>query len=254
MQIDGIVLAGGVPEPQSDLYALTRGRPKALLPMGDRTMLERVVSALQDAPELRDLIVVGLEGHGELHFSRPVRFVPDQGGLIANVLAGVASLRMQRPDAQFALLSSADIPLLSGAIVSDFIARCLPLEKGIYYNFVAKADMERRFPGSNRTFTKLKGAQIAGGDMVLVDLRVADENRALWEALTNARKEAWKLARVIGVPFLLKFLLRRIGLPEIEAKAAQIIGHPVQIVLNPHAELGMDADKPEQVRRLQEEF
>jgi hypothetical protein len=72
--------------------------------------------------------------------------------------------------------------------------------------------------------------------MVLIDLRVADENRALWEALTNARKEAWRLARVIGVPFLLKFLLRRMGLPEIEAKAAQITGYPVQIILNPHAE------------------
>jgi hypothetical protein len=75
---------------------------------------------------------------------------PIRAGLVANVLAGVASLRRQRPEVRFALLSSADIPLLTGAIVSDFIRRCLPLEKGIYYNFVpAKADMERRFPGSN---------------------------------------------------------------------------------------------------------
>ena len=47
-----------------------------------------------------------------------------------------------------------------------------------------------------------------------------------------------------------KFIFRRIGTAEIEKKAAEILGLPVEVVLSPYAEIGMDADKPHQVDML----
>ena len=47
--MDCIVVAGGIPGPDDPLYEYTQGKPKALLDMEGRTMLERVMDALQSA-------------------------------------------------------------------------------------------------------------------------------------------------------------------------------------------------------------
>ena len=54
----------------------------------------------------------------------------------------------------------------------------------------------------------------------------------------------------MGIGFLLKFLLRQVSIQEIEAKVAEAVRMPVRVVLNEHAEIAMDADKPEQVALL----
>lgn len=147
------------------------------------------------------------------------------------------------------LICSADIPTITPQIVDEFIALCAPFDKGMVYNFVDKPTLEARFPHSNRTYVKLKDALIAGGDMTLIQADLSDTNRDIWEALTNARKHAWQLARVIGFPFMLE-LLRRLSFADIEDAAFRITGRPCQIMLNPHAEIAMDADEPKQVQLL----
>ena len=51
-----------------------------------------------------------------------------------------------------------------------------------------------------------------------------------------------------------RLLLRQLSISEMEKEATRILGGHVKIVLCPHAELGMDADKPAQVELLQKEF
>ncbi|MCA9930404.1 MAG: nucleotidyltransferase family protein [Anaerolineales bacterium] len=252
--MDCVITAGGLPTPEDPLYAYTKGSSKALLDMGGRTMLERVVDALQASKHVGEIVVVGLGSNMGMTFQRPVHHVPDQGSLIGNVIAGIRFLQKQNPETKLVMLSSADIPAITPAIVNAFIESCRPHDRAIYYNFVDKPTMDGRFPGSNRTFVKLKGTEIAGGDMLLVDAALADSHTDLWQALTEGRKHAWKLARVVGLGFLIKFLFHRVGLADIEATAERIIGKPVQVVLSPFAELAMDADKPHQVDLLQREF
>lgn len=86
----------------------------------------------------------------------------------------------------------------------------------------------------------------------MADPTVTDSNRELWTALTEARKHAWKLARIVGLPILLKLLFRQLAIRDIEKKATSILGQPTQIVLTPHAELAMDVDKPAQVEMLRQ--
>ena len=159
-------------------------------------------------------------------------------------------MRELHPETNLVLLCSADIPTLTPQIVDDFIASCAPYDKGMVYNFVDKATLEARFPGSKRTYVKLKDGLIAGGDMTLIQADLADTNQDMWEALTNARKHAWQLARVVGFRFLFKFLLRQLSFADIEQAALRITGRPCSVLLNPNAEIAMDADKPEQVELL----
>lgn len=248
--MDCIVVAGGAPAPDDPLYSYTQGEPKALLDMNGRTMLERVVDALQDARDVDDVIVVGLGDDRGMTFRRPVYHLPDHGGLISNGVAGLEWLRRHKPETELVMLSTADVPTITGPIIDAFIDACRPLDRALYYNFVTQETMEARFPHSNRTFVKLAGANVAGGDVLIFHADLAESHRELWEALTQARKHAWRLARVVGLRFLFRFLTRRVDFAELETTAARIIEQPAQVIVNPHAEIAMDADKPHQVDLL----
>lgn len=251
-----LILAGGHVRPEDPLYPYTQGKPKALIDMGGQTMLQRVVAALQASRQVEDVLVVGIapEQAGDLQFARPVEFLPDQGGMVANMLAGCDWFQANRPGAEMILGCSADIPAITPAIVDAFVEKCRPWDRAIYYNFVDRETLEARYPNSHRTYSKLNGMEVAGGDMVIAGVDVVRRNRELIESLTGARKQPWRIARIVGVGFLLKFLFRRVTFADIEATAGRIIGAPVKVVLGGPAELAMDADKPYQVDILRAEF
>lgn len=252
--MDCVIMAGGTPTPDDPMYTYTQGRPKALIDMNGRTMLERVVDALQASCSIEDIVVVGLGSDMGMEFQRPVHHLPDQNNLVANALAGINWLRQQKPDTEILFLCSADIPTLTGKIVDQFVELCRPFDKAIYYTFATQATIEARFPHSRRTFVKLKGLNVAGGDVAIIHADLADSHHELWQAMTNARKHAWRLARIVGLRLLLKFLFRQVSIADIEAAAQRLINRPAKVILSPYAELAMDADKPSQVELLREDL
>ncbi len=251
-----IIIAGGVVGPDNPLYPYTQGQPKALIDMGGRTMLERVVAAVQSSAYIEDVVVVGImpEMAAGLQFARPVEFLPDQNGMVANMITGLEWLARRHPDAQVVLGCSADIPTITGQVVDEFIDACRPWDKGIYYNFVTRTRLEERFPNSRRTYSRYGGIEAAGGDMVVAHIEVGLRNKSLLESLTAARKKPWRVAAVVGPRLLLKFLFHRVTFNDIEATAERLLGSPIKIVLDGPPELAMDADKPFQVDMLRAEF
>ena len=250
-----LIIAGGQIRPEDPLFAYSQGRPKALIDMGGRTMLERVVDALQSTRHVEDILVVGLDpvAAGQ-RFARPIEALPDQGSMVGNMLAGCDWFLRHRPEARVILGCSADIPAITPAMVDAFVEACRPWDCAAYYNFVSRETLEGRFPNSHRTYSRLNGLEVAGGDMVIVQPSVAERNRDLIEMLTATRKQPWRTARIVGLGFLLKFLLRRVTFADVEATAGRILGAPVRIVLGSPAEMAMDADKPYQVDILRAEF
>lgn len=256
--MDCIVLAGGRPAPDDPLYVYTQGQLKAMLDIGGRTILERVLDALQSSEYIDRILVIGLEpGSAEangLRVRRPVSFLADQGGLVSNALAGIRWMKTENPTATPLVLCSSDIPCLTGEIVNGFVDLCRPFNYAVYYPVVTQATMEARYPGSKRTYVPLKPHRVAGGDVFIVDPALADQNRELWEALVSGRKHAWMLARTVGLGTLLKFLLRRLSIGDIEKIGLRLLGKPIQVVFSPYAELGMDIDKPNQLELLKEDL
>jgi molybdopterin-guanine dinucleotide biosynthesis protein A len=253
-----LVLAGGSAKPEDPLYAYTHGSPKALIDMGGRSMLERVVGALQSSRHVEEIVIVGVEESAAaargVHFDRPTHWLPDQGGMVPNLLAGTDYVLARWPKTGPLLSCSADIPTITGSIIDDFIERCSPWDKLVYYNFVTRDVIEKRFPHSHRTYSRLNGLEVAGGDTVIFQAPRAAEHRELMISLTNARKHPTRIAAIVGLPVLVKFLFRRLMFADVEALAARLLGGPVQVVLNDHAEIAMDADKPFQVDQLRAEF
>ena len=251
--MDVIIAAGGIPQPEDPMYPYTQGKPKALIDMNGRTSLERVVDALQDSKNVEDIVIVGLGDDMGQTFKRPVHHVPDQGSLVKNGIGGARFLMELKPEATHFLACTADIPLITGEMIDAFIEMCEPVDKGIYYIMVTKEALDARFPNSTRTYVKLKDLLIAGGDISIMSTELAKQDEIL-DMVANGRKHAWKLARIAGLKVLIKFIFRRLTLPEIEATAERVVGVPAKIVLNPPAELAMDADKPDQVELVRAEL
>ncbi len=249
-----VITAGGLAPPDDPMYALTQGKPKALLDMNGRTMLERVADALQASQSVADIVVVGLGSDMNMTFARPVIHLPDQGSLAGNVLAGCQWLHQQYPSEVAFISCTGDIPTITPQIVDEFVASCRPFDHAIYYNMITREVMEARFPHSARTFTKLKGQEIAGGDLNMARFDAILDNVELLQALTNARKHAWKIAKVVGIRLIVKLLLHQLSMADVEDEAQRIMGQPIKIFLSPHAELGMDGDKPNQIELLRKEF
>lgn len=252
--MDALIVAGGHPGPDDKLYAITQGDPKALIPMGSRTMLERVVDALQSTPQVGQIVVVGIGHDHGMTFKRPVHHLPDQGSMVANAIAGMRWLLDYDPTPRPVLGASADIPTLTAEIVDQLINTCHPYDHSLYYTVVVPEVMEKRFPNSRRTYVRFKDISVAGGDMFIFHTALMKTSPEILEAFTNARKHAWKLARLVGFGTLLKFLLHRLTIAEVEQAGQRVLNGPVKVVIFPHAEIAMDADKPNQVQLLQADF
>jgi GTP:adenosylcobinamide-phosphate guanylyltransferase len=252
--MDALIVAGGKPGPEDDLYPYTQGEPKALIPMGARTMLERVIDALQSSNQVGEMVVVGIGHDHGMTFKRPIHHLPDQGSMVANAIAGMKWLVEYDPTPRPVLGVSADIPTLTGEIVDELINTCQPFQHTLYYTVVTPEVMEKRFPASNRTYVRFHNTSVAGGDMFIMHTSLLKTDPQLLEAFTNARKHAWKLARLVGFETLLKFLFRRLTLKEVEQAGERVLNSPVKVIIFPHAEIAMDADKPNQVELLQAEF
>ncbi|MBE7436822.1 MAG: NTP transferase domain-containing protein [Spirochaetales bacterium] len=246
--MDAIVLAAGKPGPSAPLYALTRGDPKALLKVGGQTMLERVVSALADAPSIQRIYIVGLEYSSRS--GRPITCLADQGGLFSNGMYALKRAAADQPSAGQFLITSSDIPALRAEMVEWLIGQARGYDDDIFYNVISKEIMERRYPGSGRTYVRLKGQEVCGGDLIVVSARMIKEKEDLWRGLFAARKNPFRLAALIGIRTLILFLFRQLTLDAAVAAVSSRLGIRGRVLLCPFAEMGMDIDKPDQLKIL----
>lgn len=245
-----IVLAGGETLPDDPLYPYTHGRPKALLPLAGRPLLAWTLAALAATRHIERAWVVGVTTTAVWQGSLPVSWLPDQGSMVRNALAGLAAVEEAR-GAGYCVLLSADIPLLSGPILERFIDNLTPHNALLYYPFIWRDVMEARFPHAHRTYTQLRDGVVTGGNVALVHTALRHTNPDLWEAITHARKHAWRIARLVGFSTLAKLLLHRLSLADIQAVASRLIDGPAIPFICPDPEIGMDIDKPVHVQLLE---
>jgi hypothetical protein len=138
--------------------------------------------------------------------------------------------------------------------VDSLAEACHPFDNIAYYSFVTRKTMDDRFPGANRTYSRIDGEDVAGCDVAIAQWALIDADRSLWHALENSRKRPWKLAQLVGARVLVKFLTGQLTMAEVETVAERAIGGPVKILISSHAELAMDIDKPSHVEILRAEF
>jgi len=243
--LDAVIMAGGDPEKDADLLAYAHNAPvKALIRHEGKTFLEYLVSALLGSGRIGRIVVVGLPSEYRLELGTNVTYLPDEGGLIDNAEAGVAYLASAGLSPERIILASSDVPLITPAIVNDFIDRCQLYDADCCYPIVHQEVMERAFPGSGRTFVPLVNGRFAGGDLGLLKPSILNVRRDVLHELIGQRKTFWKQIRAIGLDTLFLLLIRRLSIAHIERRCQALLGISGKAVISPHAEIAMDVDKP----------
>ena len=245
--MDCIVLAGGVPREENLLFEHTRGGPKALLDIAGRPMGQWVLDALTGAQKIERIVLVGLGAEHGLDSPKLVDSLPDHGSLLRNGTAAMDRVLEMAPGTQQVVVCGADIPLVTAEMVDGLIRQCADPSIDIYYSTVSRALMEERFPESRRSYVHLVDGDFAGGDIFVVNPRIAYKNRELLEALAGNRKKVLRQVTRIDLVLLLKLLFRRLSVAEAEIRISRVLGWRARALFVQHAEMAMDVDKPFQL-------
>ncbi len=248
--MDAVVMAGGIPQPDEPLYPYTQGKPKAMLDILGKPMVQWVLDALSDARMVDRVVLIGLTADTNLQCKKPITYIPNQGGMIENITTAINKVMEINSSAVKVLLVSSDIPGISPEMVDWEVENTANLDVDLCYNVVTREVVEARYPGSKRTFTKLKGIEVCGGDMNMLHTSVVRMNTETWDKLIASRKNPVKQAAIMGFDTLLLMLLRAITLQGAVKKITRRLHMTGEAVVCPYAEVGMDVDKPHQLEMM----
>jgi GTP:adenosylcobinamide-phosphate guanylyltransferase len=248
--MDAIVTAGGIPRPEDPLYTYSHGDSKALIDVTGKPMVQWVLDALSDAKNVNNVIVIGLSPKSGVTCRKPLHFVSNQGRMLSNIVAGVNKALELDKKSKYVLIVSSDIPTIKPEMVDWLIDTCMETKDDLYYGVCTREVMEKRFPDSKRTYTKLKGIELCGADMNISHVRMATEHLDMWETLIGSRKSPLRQAGIIGLDTFFQVFTRSITLEELVEKVCRRIGIKGRAIRWQSAEPCMDVDKPHQLELL----
>jgi hypothetical protein len=251
--MQAVMLAGGIPGPEDPLFEAAAGRPKALIDVAGKAMAQWVLDALNGSRHVDGLVLVGIGPEAGLRGRKPMAYVADQGGLMDNALAGLQRAHDIDPGSAFALVASSDIPAATPAMVDWRVQVAQEAPTDFDYIAVERGVMEARYPASHRSYVKIRGHELCGGDLNLARTSLA-ARRDLWQKLVAARKSAVRQAALLGFDTLLLLLTRQLTIPVAERLVSRRLGLQARVHLSPYAELAMDVDKPHQLEILRQDL
>lgn len=234
--VNAVVLGGGDGEPVDGAEG-----PKGLVEILGRSMIEWVIDALREAKTVNRIAVVVPTGS---HIPDAVRakadvIVENDGTFTENALAGIDAVR----DGKHLLGVSADVPAITGEAVDDFLVRSLSAGVDFAYPLIRKETMEAQFPGSVRTYVKIKDGLVTGGNFLMGSAEFGENVQQIFQKLFETRKNPLKMARVVGVKFVAKFASGSLDVHDVEVKLEEFFGAPCAAIFTEYASLGADVDK-----------
>jgi molybdopterin-guanine dinucleotide biosynthesis protein A len=250
LTLDALVLAGGAADAGDPLHRIAPGGRKALITLGGKPMAQWVIEALALSPRIARTVLIGLPPDAPVHHPKVAARLPDRGSLLENIRAGAEWMAGHEPTAPLVLAASADLPAITPGMVTWAVDAARQTEDDLYYVVVPREIMEARFPGSGRSYVRLRDGIFTGGDLHILRLSLAPGAR-FWEAVHAARKNILRLAALIGADTLLLLALRRLTLAQLERRMSLRAGLRCRAMVSPYAELGMDVDTPHQLAMIE---
>jgi hypothetical protein len=115
----------------------------------------------------------------------------------------------------------------------------------LYYPIISKSEVEKKYSSTRRTYVGLKDGVFTGGNLFLLNPDVYKKCVENGQKIIQLRKSPLGLCRLLGIGFVVKFLLRSLTLAEAERKVSQLLGMiDGVVVVSKYPEVGVDVDKP----------
>ncbi|MGI6486348.1 MAG: NTP transferase domain-containing protein [Thermoanaerobacterales bacterium] len=230
-----IILAGNK---DKDILS-DEGKSKALVKIHGKPMVLYVIEVVKQLDFIDKIAIVG-DKNGLLFLKQHVDVIIEQGdSLEDNILRGCKYFDKNED----VLILTCDIPLITADAITDFVQDAKQLKADFCYPVVSREHSEKKYPGVHRTFVKLKDGTFTGGNIVLVNNEVIQQSIPKAAMFLAYRKKPWKLARILGLSFVIKFLLGSLTIAELEQKVSGIFGIKAKAVVSSWPEIGTDVDK-----------
>jgi molybdopterin-guanine dinucleotide biosynthesis protein A len=230
----------------ADKLARALGAPhKALLDLCGRSMIERVVDALESCPRIERVVVACREGGPVAeHLRGQVDLAETRQALtfLDGIQAGFAAM----PGVLRAVLVTCDMPLLSSEAVAAIVEQAQEHpDVDLLYAMVEVELTRQAYPETQRTAIRLKeGNYTAAGVAVVTRGFIEQAGPVLLEAFKQ-RKSKIGMARLFGIGFLAKFALGILSVAGLVKRAEEMLNCRCAAVSLPFAECGFDVDSEE---------
>lgn len=236
---DAILPAGG--RIDADFAAKVGTDVKALIKIGDQTILERTLSALDGTGRIGRTIVIGGD-EVQIHADGKASHVVPEGSTgPENILKGLKFLLGQPDPPHKVFLITTDLPFMTAGIIARFIDAC-PKERDICIPLVSRDEWFALYPNSPATFATLGDGSWTSGGAFLMDVQALQRVMPRIEQVFNNRKSVFGMAKLLGPAFLFRYITKKLTVPDLEVKIQSMIGCSGAAVRNAPTELAYDID------------
>lgn len=235
MKVTALLLAGQRP----GLDRLAGDGLKALVELGGRPMIARVVDTLLATPEIGHIVILAQD---------PPRLRPHvpADARIEWVMSGAGIAGSIRPILERcmpALVTTADHPLLTPATISDFLGRSGGCDVAV--GVVESGPVLARFPDARRTWLRFRDGRWTGANLFALNSPGAIRALDLWSGIEQDRKKGLKIVAAFGPWLLLRALTRTISLARAVEQGGRRFGFVARAVPIGDPLAAVDVDKPE---------
>lgn len=245
---NALVLAGQRAE-GDPLAAYSPNGHKCCLSVGGRPMIERVTAALVAAGAIADIAIsVGdpsvldaVPGFDALIRKGRLRVVQSEETPATSVLRFLEEGQADLP----LLVTTADHALLAPGMVQSFIRGADASGADVAAGLVSKRTIEKRFPGSRRTYLRFRDGGYSGANLFAFRTPESLAAARFWRRVERERKRPWRIARAFGPGLMLLYCLRVLSLDQAMLRISGPIGARAAAVVLDSAEAAIDVDKPE---------
>jgi hypothetical protein len=232
-----VVTAGGLVD---EAFAAAIGTPvKALAPFGGGVLLDAVLGAIAGAG-IADIAIVGgreIEPH-----RAGARLIPTALDGATNVARALDAW----PADDDLLFATSDLPFARAAELAAFLAASAAYD--LTLPLASAAAYEAAYPGAPPHITELGGERVANGSVFFIRGSARASVRAVAGRFFEARKSAVGMARLLGSTLLVRYLIRRLRIADIERRAESVLAARAATIRDAAPGLCYDVDTLEDYR------
>ncbi|HOJ15562.1 MAG TPA: NTP transferase domain-containing protein [Caldisericia bacterium] len=245
MKIDFLVLAGGGnPDWTEKEFSAEH---KNLIDICGKPSISYVLDAIKNSKNEGSIILVGTSILEKAGFSNWVdKFIgvePNQS-LAENVRIGEKAAT-----GDFIVIMGGDIPGITHETINAIVDNINNYSNYEFIVFVVtKDEIERKFPGSKRTYGRIKEGLSKVGNLLAIRRDSLPKLDPLIDKYTAGRKSLISLAFSFGIFNIIKLLITgSTSIPDLEKIFLKTTGLNAKGIVFPYGEIGVDIDKPSDV-------
>jgi GTP:adenosylcobinamide-phosphate guanylyltransferase len=212
---------------------------KALIPVADVPMLTRVLETLHTCPEVARIVVLAQEQDplaDAIKAGGGADFFASSGGISSSIAAF-----LNQREAPFPILvTTADHPLLTPAMVAEFTAKA---SGDLSIGMVSRKNMLDNFPDAQRTWLKMRDDGWSGTNLFALQSDAVHAALTLWAEAEQDRKKVFKLFLRFGPWLAIRAILRTVTMADALRLAGRKLGLSANLIAMSDPIAAIDVDK-----------